>query len=180
MPQSPPKGSNGASTASSRSIASTSRFAPGEIYGFLGPNGAGKSTTVRVLCTLLAPTGGRAIVAGPTSPRDPEQVRLRIGVALQDAALDPKADRYRAAAPASAALRTDARRSRSTHRRARRARSTSATRSAGRSAPTPAACGGASTSRPRSCTTRRSCSSTSRPTGLDPVSRARVWEEVRA
>src|SRR4051812_28293621 len=33
--------------------------APGEIYGFLGPNGAGKSTTVRMLCTLLLPTGGR-------------------------------------------------------------------------------------------------------------------------
>ena len=66
-------------------------IAPGEIYGFLGPNGAGKSTTVRVLCTLLAPTGGRAIVAGSDVARDPEKVRLRIGVALQDAALDPKA-----------------------------------------------------------------------------------------
>jgi ABC-type multidrug transport system ATPase subunit len=39
-------------------------IASGEIYGFLGPNGAGKSTTVKVLCTLLAPTGGRAVVAG--------------------------------------------------------------------------------------------------------------------
>ncbi|MFM9126002.1 MAG: ATP-binding cassette domain-containing protein, partial [Solirubrobacterales bacterium] len=37
---------------------------PGEIYGFLGPNGAGKSTTVRILTTLLRPTGGRALVAG--------------------------------------------------------------------------------------------------------------------
>jgi ABC-2 type transport system ATP-binding protein len=62
----------------------------GEIYGFLGPNGAGKSTTVRVLCTLLAPTGGRAVVAGYDVASDPGQVRLRIGVALQDAALDPK------------------------------------------------------------------------------------------
>ncbi len=67
-------------------------IAPGEIYGFLGPNGAGKSTTVRVLCTLLAPTGGRAIVAGAdVATRARELVRLRIGVALQDAALDPKA-----------------------------------------------------------------------------------------
>ena len=62
----------------------------GEIYGFLGPNGAGKSTTVRLLCTLLAPTGGRATVAGYDVARKPADVRLRIGVALQDAALDPK------------------------------------------------------------------------------------------
>ena len=63
---------------------------PCEIYGFLGPNGAGKSTTVRVLCTLLAPTGGRAVVAGHDVATEPGQVRLRIGVALQEAALDPK------------------------------------------------------------------------------------------
>jgi len=62
----------------------------GEIYGFLGPNGAGKSTTVRMLCTLLAPTGGRALVAGYDVATQPGQVRLRIGVALQDAALDPR------------------------------------------------------------------------------------------
>ena len=63
---------------------------PGEIYGFLGPNGAGKTTTVRVLCTLLAPTAGRAVVAGHDVATEPGQVRLRIGVALQDVALDPK------------------------------------------------------------------------------------------
>ena len=62
----------------------------GEIYGFLGPNGAGKSTTVRVLCTLLSPTAGRAVVAGYDVADEPEKVRLRIGVALQEAALDPK------------------------------------------------------------------------------------------
>src|SRR6184192_1622506 len=61
----------------------------GEIYGFLGPNGAGKTTTVRVLCTLLAPTGGRAIVAGHDVASEPGAVRLRIGAALQDVALDP-------------------------------------------------------------------------------------------
>jgi ABC-2 type transport system ATP-binding protein len=65
-------------------------IASGEIYGFLGPNGAGKSTTVKVLCTLLAPTGGRAVVAGYDVATQPDQVRLRIGVALQEAALDPK------------------------------------------------------------------------------------------
>jgi ABC-2 type transport system ATP-binding protein len=63
---------------------------PGEIYGFLGPNGAGKSTTVKMLCTLLLPTGGRALVAGYDVARQPEEVRLRIGAALQDAALDEK------------------------------------------------------------------------------------------
>jgi ABC-2 type transport system ATP-binding protein len=61
----------------------------GEIYGFLGPNGAGKSTTVRMLCTLMAPSGGRAVVAGYDVTDQPGEVRLRIGVALQEAALDP-------------------------------------------------------------------------------------------
>jgi ABC-2 type transport system ATP-binding protein len=62
----------------------------GEIYGFLGPNGAGKSTTVRMLCTLLSPTSGAATVAGFDVATQPGDVRLRIGVALQEAALDPK------------------------------------------------------------------------------------------
>ena len=62
---------------------------PGEIYGFLGPNGAGKSTLVHVLCTLLLPTSGRAEVAGFDVASQPLEVRLRIGVALQEASLDP-------------------------------------------------------------------------------------------
>ena len=62
----------------------------GEIYGFLGPNGAGKTTTVRMLVTLLAPTAGSASVAGHDVVGDPGGVRLRIGVALQEAALDAK------------------------------------------------------------------------------------------
>jgi len=61
----------------------------GEVYGFLGPNGAGKTTTVRMLVTLLRPTGGHALVAGYDVARKPAQVRRRIGVALQEAALDP-------------------------------------------------------------------------------------------
>ena len=63
---------------------------PGEIYGFLGPNGAGKSTLVRMLCTLLTPTSGRALVAGYDVVTQAKEVRLSIGVALQDASLDPK------------------------------------------------------------------------------------------
>jgi ABC-2 type transport system ATP-binding protein len=61
----------------------------GEIYAFLGPNGAGKTTTVRMLVTLLAPTGGTATVAGFDVLRQAADVRRSIGVALQEAALDP-------------------------------------------------------------------------------------------
>jgi ABC-2 type transport system ATP-binding protein len=61
----------------------------GEVYGFLGPNGAGKSTTVRMLATLLRPTGGRALVAGHDVVSEAAAVRRSIGVALQDAAIDP-------------------------------------------------------------------------------------------
>jgi ABC-2 type transport system ATP-binding protein len=62
----------------------------GQIYGFLGPNGAGKTTLVRMLCTLLLPTAGTARVAGYDVASEPQSVRLRIGVALQEAALDDR------------------------------------------------------------------------------------------
>jgi ABC-2 type transport system ATP-binding protein len=62
---------------------------PGEIYGFLGPNGAGKSTTVHMLTTLLPPTSGSARVAGFDVLKQGPQVRMHIGAALQEAALDP-------------------------------------------------------------------------------------------
>jgi ABC-2 type transport system ATP-binding protein len=61
----------------------------GEIYGFLGPNGAGKSTTVLMLTTLLPPTSGRATVGGFDIAREGAKVRAAIGAALQEAALDP-------------------------------------------------------------------------------------------
>jgi ABC-2 type transport system ATP-binding protein len=61
----------------------------GEVFGFLGPNGAGKTTTVRMLVTLLRPTAGTARVAGFDVVRDAHRVRRTIGVALQDAAIDP-------------------------------------------------------------------------------------------
>jgi ABC-2 type transport system ATP-binding protein len=63
--------------------------AEGEIYAFLGPHGAGKTTTVRMLTTLLRPTGGSARVAGHDVVAEAAQVRRAIGVALQEAALDP-------------------------------------------------------------------------------------------
>jgi ABC-2 type transport system ATP-binding protein len=62
----------------------------GEIFAFLGPNGAGKSTTVRMLTTLLSITHGRAEVAGVDVAENPDQARAKIGVALQEAGLDPR------------------------------------------------------------------------------------------
>jgi ABC-2 type transport system ATP-binding protein len=61
----------------------------GEIFGFLGPNGAGKTTTLRMLATLLKPTGGRATVAGVDLGRDPQEVRRRIGYVPQGGSTDP-------------------------------------------------------------------------------------------
>src|SRR5918996_3068454 len=62
----------------------------GEIFGFLGPNGAGKSTTVRILVTLLPPTSGTGAVLGHDVVAERTTVRRLIGVALQEAGLDPK------------------------------------------------------------------------------------------
>jgi ABC-2 type transport system ATP-binding protein len=62
----------------------------GEIFGFLGPNGAGKTTTVRMLTTLLTITSGRGEVTGIDVAGDPDAVRRKIGVALQEAGLDPR------------------------------------------------------------------------------------------
>jgi len=62
----------------------------GQIYGFLGPNGAGKSTTVKMLCTLLGITSGTATVAGLDVATQADEIRLRIGVALQDSSIDGK------------------------------------------------------------------------------------------
>ncbi|MBX6354992.1 MAG: ATP-binding cassette domain-containing protein [Micromonosporaceae bacterium] len=55
----------------------------GEIFGFLGPNGAGKTTTLRMLATLIPPDGGEATVAGADLRRNPDEVRRRIGYVAQ-------------------------------------------------------------------------------------------------
>src|SRR3954467_13251465 len=62
----------------------------GEIFGFLGPNGAGKSTCVKMLTTLLSITAGTARVAGGDVAQHPDPARQKIGVALQEAGLDPR------------------------------------------------------------------------------------------
>jgi ABC-2 type transport system ATP-binding protein len=65
------------------------RIPRGEIVGFLGPNGAGKSTTIRMLCGLLRPSSGRAVVAGFDVAREPEKVRAQIGYMSQKFSLYP-------------------------------------------------------------------------------------------
>jgi ABC-2 type transport system ATP-binding protein len=61
----------------------------GEIFGFLGPNGAGKTTTLRMLATLLSPTGGEATVAGADLRKEAQLVRQRIGYVPQGGSTDP-------------------------------------------------------------------------------------------
>ncbi|WP_049569400.1 ABC transporter ATP-binding protein [Nonomuraea sp. SBT364] len=67
----------------------TMSVAPGEIVGFLGPNGAGKTTAMRMLTTLLKPTSGSAVVAGHDLLGDPREVRRRIGYVSQSGGVDP-------------------------------------------------------------------------------------------
>jgi ABC-2 type transport system ATP-binding protein len=63
-------------------------IASGKVFGFLGPNGSGKSTTVKMLTTILAPTAGVAQVAGFDVTKEQDEVRSRIGVALQEVGID--------------------------------------------------------------------------------------------
>jgi ABC-2 type transport system ATP-binding protein len=63
---------------------------PGEVFGFLGPNGAGKTTTMRMLATLLAPSGGRATINGFDISREQQKVRQSIGMIFQDPSLDDR------------------------------------------------------------------------------------------
>lgn len=65
----------------------TFRVHPGQIYGLLGANGAGKTTTLRLLATLLKPTGGSAEVAGYDVVREPEKVRANVGFLAASTAL---------------------------------------------------------------------------------------------
>ena len=60
----------------------------GSIFGFLGPNGAGKTTTINMLCTIMKPTSGRAVVNGYDCERQPDRVRESIGIVFQETTLD--------------------------------------------------------------------------------------------
>ena len=66
----------------------------GEVFGFLGPNGAGKTTTINILCTLLMPTAGEAMVNGFNVVTSPNNVRRSIGIIFQDPSLDERLTAY--------------------------------------------------------------------------------------
>lgn len=65
-----------------------------EVFGFLGPNGAGKTTTINILCSLLIPTSGEAVVNGFNVKSSPNEVRRSIGVIFQDHSLDERLTAY--------------------------------------------------------------------------------------
>ena len=154
----------------------------GEVFGLLGPNGAGKTTTLRVLTTLLqARRAGRgAWSRATTCASDALAVRASIGYVPQALSADgaltaaENLDFYArvTGVPAARAARADRRGGRGDGARAD-ARPARARRS-------PAACCGGWRS-PRRCSTGpRCCSSTSRPSGLDPTARRLVWERLHA
>lgn len=62
----------------------------GEVFGLLGPNGAGKTTTISMLCTILKPTSGRAIVNGFDIVKQDKEVRKSIGIVFQDPSIDDR------------------------------------------------------------------------------------------
>jgi ABC-type multidrug transport system, ATPase component len=64
------------------------QVAPGEIFAFLGPNGAGKTTTIKMLTTLLRPTGGSVEIDGLDPAVNSHEVRKRFGIVFQDPSLD--------------------------------------------------------------------------------------------
>src|SRR5881275_1125957 len=68
--------------------------AAGEIFAFLGPNGAGKTTTIKMLTTLLRPSGGSVTIDGLNSDRNHTEVRKRFGIVFQDPSLDSELTAY--------------------------------------------------------------------------------------
>ncbi len=66
----------------------------GSIFGFLGPNGAGKTTTISILCTLLSPTSGMALIDGHDCMRESSEVRKQLGIVFQDNTLDKELTAY--------------------------------------------------------------------------------------
>ena len=151
----------------------------GEIFGFLGPNGAGKTTTLRMLATLIEPDGGDATIAGVDLRRDPGEVRRRIGYVAQGGSTwDDSTAREELVLQARLYGLSQA----ATRRSARRVpwpRSSSPTTPTASARPTPAVSAGGSTSRSASSTSRSVVFLDEPTTGLDPQSRAHMWDEIR-
>ena len=144
----------------------------GEIFGFLGPNGAGKTTTLRMLATLIEPDGGQATIAGADLRTQPGEVRRRIGYVAQGGSTwDESTAREELILQARLYGHQQGGGGRAGGAGAGRlpTRATMPTASARR---TRADSGAGSISRSASSTHPRSSSWTSRPTGLDPQSRA--------
>ena len=151
---------------------------PGEIFGFLGANGAGKSTTIRMLCGLLRPTSGTALVGGIDVSADPEGVKRRIGYMSQRFSLYERLTidrqhpvlRRHLRAPRQGARRAAGIRSR--HGGPQRAGRTRAR------AIWPVAGGNDSRSAAPSCTSHAIVFLDEPTGGVDPLSRRRFWDLI--
>ena len=152
---------------------------PGIIYGLLGPNGAGKTTLIRILTTLLDPDAGNAWIEGVDVVADPVTVRRSIGLAGQSAAVDELPHRARERGDDRPPLRPPG-----AEATPRAATCCDAIHLAGcrrppGDAPTRAACGGASTWRPRWWASPQVLFLDEPTTGIDPRSRLDVWDIIR-
>ena len=140
----------------------------GTVTAVLGPNGAGKTTAVRILTTLSDATAGTATVAGFDVATQANEVRRRIGLAAQDATIDPLLTGRENLVMIGELHQLARGRGQGPRRRAARAVQPHRRRRPGHLAATPAACGAGSTSPPRWSPARRSCSSTSPPPASTP------------
>ena len=150
--------------------------APGELVGFLGPNGAGKTTTLRMLTTLLRPTAGSATVAGHDLATDPAGVRRKIGYVGQSGGAGTDCLVGEELVVQARLYGISAAEARAARRRALGAARPHRHRAPGRRARCPAASGGGSTSRWGSSTCPQLLFLDEPSTGLDPQSRANLWD----
>ena len=131
------------------------RVQRGEIYGLLGPNGSGKSTTLRVLTGMLRPDAGEILLDGEAVEAGGRKLRQRLGVVFQSGSLDSRLTARENLLLSAGALRPAARHRRRAYARAARVHRARGARGSPRARSTRAACAAGSSSRARSCTSRR-------------------------